>query len=169
LMFSSQLSLIASISENNVISSGTTLPWSNDNDKRRWMDITHGKQVLMGRKSFQAIYDTVGSALPGRTIVVVSSRWIRPVQGMRLESSVTEALEHPEAFDACIYADGRLYREVEDRCDFLYLTRVHERIQGEAMIDFSLEKWKLVKDSVKNFPAADGQPAYSFLDYVRRR
>ena len=60
--------LIAAVAENGVIGRGNGLPWRLKSDMRHFRQLTMGKPVVMGRKT----YCSIGKALPGRTTIVVS-------------------------------------------------------------------------------------------------
>ena len=63
------ISLIAAVADNRVIGSGQVLPWHLPNDLKYFRDMTIGKPIIMGRLTF----DSVGSPLPGRKNIVVST------------------------------------------------------------------------------------------------
>ena len=60
--------LVAAISDNGVIGRGNALPWRLKSDMAHFRTITMGKPVVMGRKT----YLSIGKPLAGRTIIVVS-------------------------------------------------------------------------------------------------
>src|SRR5476651_2296971 len=62
------LELVLAVAENDVIGRGNQLPWHLPADLRHFKSLTHGKSVLMGRKT----YESIGKALPGRTNIVLS-------------------------------------------------------------------------------------------------
>jgi len=49
------LSIIAAISKNNVIGKNNKLIWHIPEDFKRFKEITTGKTVIMGRKTFESI------------------------------------------------------------------------------------------------------------------
>ena len=62
------ISLIAALASNRVIGSGNQLPWRLPEDLRRFRELTTGKPVIMGRKT----YESLGRPLPGRLNIVLS-------------------------------------------------------------------------------------------------
>ncbi len=71
------LFIVAAVALNGVIGDSKTnkMPWHLPTDLKRFKEITMGKTVVMGRKTFESI----GKALPGRRNVVITSdpqfRW----------------------------------------------------------------------------------------------
>ena len=67
------ISLIAAVSKNGVIGVDNKLPWHLPEDLKRFRELTRGKTVLMGRKTFESILGySGGKPLPNRVNVVVT-------------------------------------------------------------------------------------------------
>lgn len=64
-----KFSLIAAHSVNRVIGKNNQLPWKMPSDLKRFKELTTGKIIVMGRKT----YDSIGKPLPKRINVVVTS------------------------------------------------------------------------------------------------
>src|SRR5918912_2241546 len=62
------LAIVAAVAENGVIGRDNKLIWRLRSDLRRFRDLTWGKPMIMGRKTF----DSIGKALPGRRTVVLT-------------------------------------------------------------------------------------------------
>ena len=61
-------SIIVAMSENGLIGRDGDLPWRLSEDLRRFKEITMGKPIIMGRKTWESI----GRPLSGRPHVVIS-------------------------------------------------------------------------------------------------
>jgi len=72
----SKVTMVVAAAANNVIGRGGELPWRLPGDLRRFKELTMGKPIVMGRRTFESI----GRPLPGRRNIVVSRR-----PGLRLE------------------------------------------------------------------------------------
>ena len=85
------LSIIAAVSDNDVIGRGNRIPWRQSTDLKRLKSLTMGHHMLMGRKTFQSLE----RPLPGRTIIVVA-------HGVVIRVLLTTLLEGygPEHFQA---------------------------------------------------------------------
>ena len=64
-----KISLIVAMAANRVIGSHGQMPWHLPADLKRFKQITWGKPIVMGRKTFEAI----GKPLPGRSNIIVSN------------------------------------------------------------------------------------------------
>src|SRR5215207_6353310 len=69
------LIIVVAVAENGVIGRDNQLLWRLRTDLRRFRDLTWGKPMIMGRKTFQSI----GKPLPGRrTVVLTRDRGFSP-------------------------------------------------------------------------------------------
>ena len=62
------LIIVVAIADNGVIGHDNQLLWRLKTDLRRFRDLTWGKPMIMGRKTFQSI----GKPLPGRETIVLT-------------------------------------------------------------------------------------------------
>lgn len=63
-----KLAIIVALDMNDAIGKGGTIPWHIPEDMKRFKELTMGRPVIMGRKTFESI----GRALPGRSNIIVS-------------------------------------------------------------------------------------------------
>lgn len=140
-----RLSVIAAVAENGVIGRGNGLPWRLPEDLARFKRLTMGHHLVVGRKTFESI----GRALPGRTLVVVTSGRPALPDGCRRAASIDEALEIARGAgddEAFVGGGGEIYRQTLDRADRLYLTRVRAAFDGDVRFPaFDPERWRLVE------------------------
>ncbi|MEJ2417973.1 MAG: dihydrofolate reductase [Exilibacterium sp.] len=130
-----RLALIVAMAENRVIGRDNQLPWHLPNDLKYFKKMTLGKPIIMGRKTFESI----GKPLPGRRNIVVTrqSDWRREgVQvGHTLEQAVSLAKQIAAAegnSEMLIIGGAALYRESLPLADRLYMTKIHEMVEGDA-------------------------------------
>ena len=83
------LAIIVAASRNGVIGRNNALPWHLPGDLQYFKRVTMGKPILMGRKTFESI----GRPLPGRTNVVISRNPAFQAEGVKIVSTLEEALE----------------------------------------------------------------------------
>jgi dihydrofolate reductase len=124
------ISIVAAVADNNVIGRGSGLPWRLPVDMKRFQDLTMGRSVIMGRKTFEGI----GRPLPGRKNIVITRQ-----ADFRAEGCVT-ARSLKEAIDACrgeaevfIAGGASVYAEAMQMADRIYLTRVRTVAAGDAL------------------------------------
>jgi len=145
-----KINIIVSVSENWVIGKDNKLLWKLSDDLRRFKDLTIGKPVIMGQKTFESLPK---GALPNRTNIVLtldpnfSAPNVIPVFniGMALEK-VRDKSE--EIF---IIGGGMVYKQFLDYADYIYLTTVHTIIEGDTKFPELLpEQWELISEDFKS-------------------
>ena len=159
------LSIIVATAENNVIGYRNQLIWKLPADLRHYKMLTTGHPVIMGRKTFESI----GKALPNRRNIVISTNKAYQAEGCEMAGSIAIALEMvKDASEAFIIGGGTIYKEIWDKADRLYLTRVHISPEGDTYIpEVRAEEWIEMKR--EDFQADEkNEYAYSFIDYQRK-
>ena len=143
------INMIAAAAANGVIGSNGKLPWDIPEDRAYFKRITMGGVVIMGRRT----YEEIGSPLPGRyNIVVSSSRRFSGEMLMTtasLESALTAAENYISVQDpsAEIFLCGgeAIYRKGIGICEHIYLTRLDASYEGDAHFpDISDNDFRLV-------------------------
>ncbi len=160
-----KLSLIAAMAQNGVIGRGNQLPWRLPADLKHFKTVTMGKPVIMGRKTWESI----GRPLPGRTNIVVTRDVGYRAEGCVVVHSVEQALEVAAGSDeAMVIGGANLYRQLLDRADRLYLTRVKADVEGDAWFpEFDETQWREI--SRESHPRDDrNEFDYEFILLERR-
>lgn len=163
-----RISLIVAASENNVIGKDSALPWDLPNDLRRFREITNGHHIIMGRKT----YESIGQSLPNRQNVVISHNPKFKASGADVVSSLTEALalakERGEK-EAFVIGGGQIFAEALPLADRIYITRIHAMVEGDAFFPaLDPAQWEEVEKE-EHEPDVRHLQAYTFLIYERRR
>src|SRR5688572_26086893 len=139
------LSLLVAAAENNVIGKDNQLPWHLPNDLKYFKNLTWGMPILMGRKTF----DSIGKPLPGRKSVVITRNKDWQQQNVEVVHSVEEAIAFAKQEDVkeiFVIGGAEIFNTSFDQADRIYLTRVHQDIEGDAFFPAIDEtKWVLVK------------------------
>lgn len=159
------LSLVVAASENNVIGKGNALPWKLPDDLRHFRELTKGKPIIMGRKTFESI----GRPLPDRLNIVITRQEGYEKEGIVRAESLDDAIEiaqESNAEEACVIGGGEIYKQALEKADRVYLTRVHATIDGDAFFAFDESKWHIV--SKEDHPKDDVHPyEMTFLTYEK--
>ena len=159
------LSIIAAVSDNDVIGRGNRIPWRQSTDLKRLESLTMGHHMLMGRKTFQSLE----RPLPGRTIIVITRDPNFRADGVLTAHSLERAIDLAGLDSEPFIAGGsQIFEQALHRADRMYLTRVHTEIEGDAFFpEFDdVTEWILIDsehceaDEKNEFP-------YSFLTYER--
>ena len=77
------LAVIVAAAENGVIGRDNALPWHLPEDLRYFKQVTMGKPIIMGRRTFESI----GRPLPGRTSIVITRNPHFRVAGIEVAAS----------------------------------------------------------------------------------
>lgn len=159
------LSLVVAMSENRVIGRDGDLPWRLPNDLKHFKQVTLGKPVIMGRKTWESLYV---KPLPGRRNIVVTRNPDYVAEGAECTRSLDEALALMDQEDETMVIGGAaLFADALPAATRLHLTEVHAEIEGDTYFPkFKREDWREI--SRENLPAEGDAPAYSFLLLERR-
>ena len=157
-------SLIVARADNGVIGVVNQLPWHLPCDLKYFKQVTMGKPVVMGRKTFESI----GRPLPGRTNVVITRNadWSAP--GVRVVGSLADALKLATAQadldgvdEVMIIGGATLYLEAIEQVDRMYVTQVHASPDGDTFFEAPDQK-KFARTSVDDHAGDDVSPAHSY-------
>lgn len=127
--------LIVAMDPCGVIGQGQTLPWRLPADLRRFRDLTMGKPVLMGRKTFESI----GRPLPGRHLIILTRDPSFASPGCLTASDMEDAMRQANALtlklgvnEWLVAGGAEIYAQALPRIDRLYLTLVDGQFAGDV-------------------------------------
>jgi dihydrofolate reductase len=124
------VSLVVAVSRNGVIGRDGGLPWHISSDLKRFKEITLGKPVIMGRKTWESL---PRRPLPGRLNIVISRREGFLGDGAVVVKTAEAALAAGAgAAEICVIGGGEIYRLFLDRADRIYLTKVDLSVEGDT-------------------------------------
>ena len=163
------INIIVASSENNVIGKDNKLLWRQSADLKRFKELTTGKIVIMGRKTF----DSIGKPLPNRRNIVVTRQDIK-IQGVEtivpigamdgFEFTLNSFKETP--VDIFILGGGEIYKQSIKYADKIYLTKIHTDIEGDTYFPELGDEWKI--ESEERFSKDEkNEYDYSFINYIR--
>ncbi|MFB2550800.1 dihydrofolate reductase [Ensifer soli] len=128
--------LVVAMTENRVIGRDGGLPFRLPSDLRRFKQLTLGKPVVMGRKTWTSI----GRPLPGRENIVVTRDPDFVAEGARVVASVEAALAAARAIadqtgeaEIAVIGGGEIYRQTIGRADRIEATEVDAVIEGDTV------------------------------------
>ena len=162
-----RLVLVVAVAANGVIGNAGGLAWRLSADLRRFKQITLGKPVVMGRKTWESI----GKPLPGRHNIVVSRRRDFRVEdaAVTLVHDLDGALAAAgEVSDVMIIGGAEIYALALPRAQLVELTRVHAEVAGDTRVPkFSAAEWQEIARS--EHPADERNDySMSFVTLQRR-
>jgi dihydrofolate reductase len=140
------ISLIAAVSENNVIGKDNKLPWYLPTDMKYFKNITWGMPVIMGRKSFESL----GKPLQGRTNIVVTRNKNWKAEGVQVVQGVDQAIILATQLDAkeiFVIGGAEIFQAAMPTADRIYLTLIHGNFEGDTFFpELKQVEWKLVSN-----------------------
>lgn len=142
-----RLAIIAAVGQNGVIGVDGELPWRLSSDLKRFKQITMGKPIIMGRKT----YESIGKPLPGRKNIVVTRNPEFTEPGVSISNNVDQAIglaRQYAANDDCeeiyIIGGGEIYSRTMALADRLYMTHVLTSPAGDTRFpDINQKNWQL--------------------------
>jgi dihydrofolate reductase len=162
----STLSLIVAMDENRVIGRAGGLPWQLPDDLKRFKQLTLGKTVLMGRKTWLSL----GRPLPQRDNWVLSRDPSFAPAGARVFPRLDAALAAHAGGELMVIGGAELFAQTLADATRLYLTLVHARVAGGDTFFPPLDQGRWVESARIEHPA-DARHLYdfSFIDLVAQQ
>ncbi|NRS50366.1 MULTISPECIES: dihydrofolate reductase [Brevibacillus] len=119
------ISLIVAYARNQVIGKDGDMPWHLPADLKNVKELTTGKTIVMGRKTFESI----GKPLPNRRNVVLTRSQDFHPEGVDVVHTKEEVLAMG---DVIIFGGSEIYRQFLDVVDRLYITEIDLETEGDT-------------------------------------
>ncbi|EGT3617114.1 dihydrofolate reductase [Clostridium perfringens] len=160
-------SIIVAKSINNIIGINNSMPWNIPSDLKRFKELTMGKKILMGRKTFESL----PCVLPGRTHLVLTTNKDFSYDHKDVviyndsEKLITEFKDSKE--EVFVIGGGEIYSEFLDYTSKLYLTEILEEVKGDTYFSqINYSDWIKIHESNV---LKENNIAFKFLDYTRKK
>lgn len=155
------LALIAALSRNYVIGNKGIIPWRIKGEQKRFKELTTGKTVIMGKRSFEEI----GKPLPNRKTIVISNTTNYEFGNCITLGSLEQALAYVGDEDAFVAGGEQLYREALPLVDAMYLTIIDLEVEGDTYFPaFNEKDFTLVEEE-----EFQGEIPYRYLTYISKK
>ena len=139
------ISIIVAHDKNRVIGYENKLPWHLPGDLQYFKEMTMGKPIIMGRKTFESI----GRPLPGRRNIVITRNEHYNADGIEVVSSLDEALQlTKDAEETMVIGGEQILRLALPLADRLYITLIDAEFNGDTYFP-DYEGWQLVSSQEK--------------------
>ena len=160
------LEFVVAVSENDVIGRGNQLPWRLSADLKHFKNLTLGRAMLMGRKT----YESIGKALPARLNIVLSRSAEFFPGDCIVVKTLGDARRAAGASPALMVIGGaEIYRACMPQVSRIHLTLVHAVIpDGDTFFsDWHGPQWR---ESFRERHEADdkNEYPYSFITLEHR-
>ena len=134
------ISFVAAMGKNKVIGKDNSLPWSLPADMKHFRNLTTGKPIIMGRKTFESI----GKPLPNRINIIITRDQNYKAEGCTIAHSTDEALTAAgNAEEVMVIGGAQIYKEFLPKANKMYLTIIDTDFEGDTYFpDYNVEEWK---------------------------
>ncbi|MDE0085627.1 MAG: dihydrofolate reductase [Candidatus Poribacteria bacterium] len=161
-----QISMIAAIDKNRLIGNGPHIPWRLPADLKHFRDMTIGKPVVMGRKTFETLPRPLAKR---RNIILTRNHDYKAPEGCIVAHSVEDVIKTAQTLsennttELMVCGGAPIYAAFLPHASRLYLTQIHATFEGDVYFPaFDWNEWKEVKRT--DCEADEKNPySYSFL------
>lgn len=163
-MSTPRISLVVATSANNAIGLNGELPWHLPADLRQFKQVTMGKPIVMGRRT----WDSIGRPLPGRLNIVITRQRAFQADGAVVVSSPAAALKAAGDVDEiAIIGGAEIYELFLPKASRIYLTLVDCHVDGDTF--FAIPKTGVWHKKSEQRHASDDKNAhdYTFMIFDR--
>jgi dihydrofolate reductase/dihydrofolate reductase (trimethoprim resistance protein) len=156
------ISLIVAVAKNNVMGNNGIIPWKIKGEQIRFKELTIGKTIIMGRKSFEEI----GRPLPNRKTIIISNTQNIVAENCTTVKSLFETFALVKDEDEVFVAGGeQVYREAFPYADRIYITVINKNIDGNVYFP-EIHEDEFIKTYEQQI---DGETTYTYYAYERTK
>jgi len=157
------VTLVAAMGRNRAIGLAGRMPWHLPAELQHFKQLTMGKSIVMGRKTWQAI----GRPLPGRQNIVISRNPAFLARSVDLVGSFEEALELAQSDEVMVIGGGQVYELAMPRAQRMVLTLIDIEPEADTWFPaWDAGEWTQTRE--RHFPAdRDNELAYRIVEFKR--
>lgn len=159
------ISLIAAMDKNRVIGNkDNALPWRLPADLKHFKNITLGKPIIMGRKTFESI----GRPLPERTNIIITRNKKYRAPGCVVVNSPEDALRVAgNAKEIMVIGGAEIFAKFYPLAKRIYFTRVDGAFKGNVYFpQWDPKEWR---ETFRETHEADEKNPYRYSFLVLER
>ncbi len=160
------LSIIVAIAKNNAIGKDNKLIWHLPEDLKRFKELTTGKTIIMGRKTFESL----GRVLPNRKHIVITRN-----KDLKIENEMVECITDTKELEQYINSKEELfviggatiYKMLMPYTKKMYITKIDDEFEADTYFPVIDEKeWK-VENREKGKKDEKNPYEYEYITYIR--
>jgi len=161
------LSIIVAIAKNNVIGKDNKLIWHLPEDLKRFKELTTGKNIIMGRKTFESL----GRVLPNRKHIVLTNnkdfKYDNP--NVEIVNSIEDLKKYIEDKEEHFVIGGAsIYRMLMPYSNKMYITKIEEEFVGDTFFpEINEEEWEIVGNE-KGLTNENNPFSYRYITYIKK-
>ena len=141
------ISLVYAQSRNGIIGSKGKLPWHLPSDLKRFKQVTLGKPIIMGRKTWDSL---PRQPLPGRANIVITRQKDFSGEGALVARNVAGALAIAgDVPEICVIGGGQIFAAFLPLARRIYLTEIDLVVEGDTLAPvLDMPPWREVSREV---------------------
>lgn len=134
--------LIAAMTDKRVIGQHNQLPWQMPADLAHFKQLTLGKTIVMGRKTYQSI----GRLLPGRTNIIVTRNIEFNVENALVFYDMSQVLDYAKREsleELWIIGGADIFKQALPKAYRMELTFIHADVMGDSYFpEWNKNEWQ---------------------------
>ncbi len=160
--------MITAMDKNKVIGNNGRLPWRLPADTQRFVALTMGKPVIMGRKTYDSIPDRF-KPLKGRTNIIITHNPNYEAPGCIVVTSPEAALAAAGDVEEVIIGGGQaIYEAFLLQAHRLYLTIIDDEFEGDTHFPTAEQiDWNIIEEQSFE-PDKKNKYRYQFLTLSKK-
>lgn len=166
------ITVIAAVARNGVIGLEGRMPWKLPSDLRFFKQVTMGKPMIMGRKTWDSFG---GKPLPGRPHIVLTNDRAFRADGAIVVHDVETALaegkrlaEEGDAPEVMVIGGAQIYAAFLPLADRVYLTEIAATPEGDTFFpDF--DRTGYLGEELGIQDPEEGRPAFRVMRFHRMK
>lgn len=121
--------IVVAMNNNRVIGNNNKLPWHCKEDLKHFKEITNGKHIVMGRKTFQSL----PKMLPNRHHIVLTRDENFSHDGVEVFNSIDDLLvTYDGRVDLYVIGGADIYNQFMNKCDKIEMTVIDGNHSGDT-------------------------------------
>ncbi len=158
------ISIIACVGKNLELGKKNDLIWHLPNDLKYFKEVTSGKTVIMGRRTF----DSLPKALPNRRNIVLQMQNETLIEGVEIYNDIPTILDAiKDEKEVFIIGGASIYKQFLEYASKLYLTEVDAKCRDAEVYFPKFDKRKYRKKVIGQ--GVDNNINYTFMLYERKK
>ena len=155
-----KISMITAMNKKRVIGFNNAMPWHLPADLQHFKQLTMGKPIIMGRKTF----DSIGRALPGRDNVIITHNvHFKPPKTIVCHSIDHVIQQYQNQPEIMIIGGATIYQQFMPYTTTLYITTIEDNSDGDTFFpQWDTQQWKETH-CVEHEPCAINPYRYAFI------
>ncbi|MFA6797485.1 MAG: dihydrofolate reductase [Candidatus Paceibacterota bacterium] len=164
------ISIIVATSKNGVIGKNGEIPWYLPDDLKHFAKITREHTVVMGRKTYESIVKRLGSPLPDRENIIVTTQEDYKAPGCTVVKSIDDVIKKfsTNSEEIFVIGGGEIYKQFLQFANKLYITEVKIDCIGDISFpQYNKNEWKETT-SAHHYRDEKHLYEFTFLEFVRK-